>query len=60
MIEAQPQPKKTYDDLRRECAARGFYIGPNAKKPIDVDAVCKEFGIPRELWDAIPDAKEGA
>lgn len=51
--------RKTYDELKDDCASVGLFIGDRKAldaKPVDIDALCEAHGITRAQWDAIPNA----
>lgn len=51
-------PKKTYDELVADCRARGLMIGGKERvHKTSAAEFCKTFGISREQFDAIPDAR---
>lgn len=53
------RPKPTYEELQRRCADAGLMIGPKSHRfqPIAPEAFCEGYGISKEQFDAIPDAK---
>jgi hypothetical protein len=53
------RPKPTYEELQRRCAEVGLAIGPKSStiKTIAPEAFCEGYGISKEQFDAIPDAK---
>lgn len=53
---------KTYDQLAKECAADGIFIGPYARfrDALTPKQVQDKLGISQEQWDAIPNAKPRA
>lgn len=51
-------PKKSYDELVADCRARGLMIGGKERvHKTSAAEFCKTFGISREQFDAIPNAK---
>ena len=53
------RPRKTYEDLKADCHARGIFIGEGrigASQSVDIGALCEAHGVSKEQWDAIPNA----
>ena len=53
--------RPTYDNLKARCAADGLVIGTKTSTPplpdAERDALLERYGVSREAWDAIPEAK---
>lgn len=53
------RPRPTYEELQRRCAEVGLYIGPKGSRlpPVDPAQIQKKYGVSKEQWDAIPNAR---
>jgi hypothetical protein len=56
-------PRPTYEELQRRCAAAGLIIGAKRGRRVfdaeaEVERVCRQYGISKEAWDAIPRASD--
>ncbi len=51
--------RKTYEQLQAECAAVGLFIGQgrNGLKAMKAEDIREKYGVTKEQWDAIPNAK---
>lgn len=49
------RPRKTYEELIADCAARGLHIGPKKPTVQSIDGFLAEHGVTREQFDALPD-----
>lgn len=51
-------PRKTYDELIQSCIDAGLDMGKRKKEKVNVDAFLQEHGVPREVFDAMPNAPD--
>lgn len=56
---AAREERPSYEELRRRCHDVGLMIGPKGSRlpPIDPSKIQAQYGITKEQWDAIPNAK---
>lgn len=59
LLESPRDERPSYDELKARCAAEGLYIGGGkpALAEVDIEAFRKQYGVSKDQWDAIPNAK---